>query len=477
MTLVETIRDLLAAAGNAGASVGDMLPSLRPLVPSDQAAKAAARLVRAGHFEPDGVRRVVADRLNGMASRGELTVRGGGDDRRYFTTDPTSEATMTGRPKAKREVIPLDRLTFDVRLQQRAGLGANGYDEDTVQGYVAARADLGAELPPLKAVWEEAARTYWVYGGFHTGETLRRCGANGADVLVTAGTFADALFYSLAENGGHGKARTTADKQKALTTLFDSRDLLARVLDAAGDEGGVIRGLAAAVQVSKGMVTGALAARGLRATRDGRLVKAEPKAAPPTPPSAKPSPPPPVSPPAPGKAPAPAAAAPDTTARATPDADHVERQEADPSPGAGEADPPPSQAPEWIQPALAERVRFDRLIGSLTLCLHELDRVSSGPAGTFLRKVLGADGEAFVREMRVKRGQSTTLVYTLPPLLWLVRLLKRARPEKVCDGCNGDGCSCCRDAGILPANLDLLPVAGETGDLFDTAELRDVWDA
>lgn len=477
MSLDAHLRDALAAAGHAGATLADLLPAAAPLVDAARADKAAARLRNAGHRDPDGRRRVVQERLNTLVHRGHATARGEGDARRFFTTDtPTGNPTMTDRPKPKRQTLPLDSLTFAPEHQQRAGLGKDGYSPAAVEEY-AERIEGGAELPAVRVVSD--GETHWVIGGWHTAKALARAGRTEAECLVYPGTFEDATFWALAENSDQSVLpRTNADKQKALTTLLSSPKLIARVQDSRepGD-GGIYKAIARACGVSHGMVCDALKARGLRATKSGRLVKDDGDKKPAAP--STPAPPAPEPSPAPGEAdPAP------TTARHDPAADR--------SPGAGEAEaggevhhtPPAATAspdptpgvPAWVRAAVADRPKWDTLVKTLTACLHDLDRLASGPAGVFVRKVL-VDGSPFVHEMPVRRGQVTSTVYTLPEVIGLIRLLKRARPDKVCGGCGGTGCGSCRDAGFLPANLNLLPTAGETGDLFDAAELRDVWDA
>ena len=187
------------------------------------------------------------------------------------------------RPKFRREAVPLDRLTFDSRLQLRYFPDADGkpvtFDEAWVQQLLESWG-VGDALPPLEAVEETQGKKtiLWVFAGFHRGEMYRRAGVNSVEVLIYPGTFRDAEFYALAENGTTPLPRTPESCQKSFDRLMDTASLLGRVLDSVKEKGSSIeRAIAAACGISASTVHKYLDRRGLRS--DGRKLVEIPKPA------------------------------------------------------------------------------------------------------------------------------------------------------------------------------------------------------
>jgi hypothetical protein len=171
--------------------------------------------------------------------------------------------------------VPLARLVRDPGLQMRDGLADGLTDPATVERYQETIED-GDVFPPLEAVSD--GDVYWLYDGFQRAAALERAGKGSAECLVFPGARADALLRSFAANARHGLTRTPNDCRRALTTLLDAPELLARTLAGAKDHGGVHRALAAACGVSKGLVYKVLEEKNLHAV-NGKLAKKRPQAA------------------------------------------------------------------------------------------------------------------------------------------------------------------------------------------------------
>lgn len=430
-----TARATTYLAGVGDATLADATAALAADIPADVLARTKARIERANGTCPNPAQRVIGDTLNRLVGKGAVEAAGTGDDRRFRLT-PESR-TVTARPKPRLEQIPLEHLTFDRSCQQRA---AGLFDEATVERYVEL-VNEGVKFPPLEVVWEHKAGTNWVFGGFHRGEAFRRAGRNSCECYVYDGTKQDAVVYSLAENGNHPLGRTTVDVQRALSSAVLDKAILARILDRARDDGGVHRAIKAATGVSKGAIYQFLKAHGLKATRDGRLVKEK-----------KPE--------ADERSPKPPSTTVPTPKERTPDA---------------EPDADSRGVPDHVRAALATRKQFDSLIAHLTESLRQLDAACSSNAAVWIRAVQSEGGEAVIREAHAVKGGVSSPVWTVPALVGLLRLLKRGRPSRVCAGCNGHGCRECRREGFLPESKAMLPTAGEPGDLFDAENVGDVW--
>lgn len=316
-------------------------------------------------------------------------------------------------PAPRRQTVPLERLTFDRRCQQRERL----FDPDKVAEYAALAVE-SALFPKdaLLAVYEKGTNTFWVYDGFDRGEALRRAGRETVAVEVIDGTLQDAIYLSLSANAANGRRRSDADVRKAVAALLDNDEYRIRALREARDEGGVTRGLAKACGVSKGVISDALRVRGLRATRDGRLERVKP--APPSTPSLIPPPPVPGPPPAPAKG---------RKGRKgpidEPDGDHEDDGEDDGDDAEGLAD----FTPEPLTP-IAERPRFEFLAQILDEAARLWAGLCDGPAGHFL----------------IRRR---------PVLPATANQVRAATPSRLCE-CypHSAGCKKCGGVGFFPSD-------------------------
>lgn len=183
---------------------------------------------------------------------------------------------LAERPKPRREWLPLERLTFDPRLQFLTCLPGKLYDDEAAVERYVDDMEAGDQFPPLEAVEEKKGKTklptFWVFAGFKRAEAYRRRKIASVEVLVYPGTFADAEFFALPENTKHGRLRSAGDCRRAFDRLMDTPHLLARVVAAAKGNGGIHRAIAASCGIAKGVVGNYLKARGLEATREGKLV-------------------------------------------------------------------------------------------------------------------------------------------------------------------------------------------------------------
>ncbi|MBX9579700.1 MAG: hypothetical protein K2X87_05270 [Gemmataceae bacterium] len=182
---------------------------------------------------------------------------------------------LTDRPEPVRQYLPLERLTFDPRLQLRDLPGGKLYDEETAADYAAHLADGGEFADPLGVVEDRSAgdARYWVYAGYHRGEAYRRVGRPSVPCLIHPGTYTDAKLRALGENARHGLRRSPGDQRKAVAALLADPALVARVC-AAGK--GVHEAVAAACGVGRSTVTDALTALGLRVHAGKVVPRTEP---------------------------------------------------------------------------------------------------------------------------------------------------------------------------------------------------------
>ncbi|WP_439625962.1 sigma-70 family RNA polymerase sigma factor [Gemmata sp.] len=185
------------------------------------------------------------------------------------------------RPKGRREMVPLDRLTFDPAFQVRG----EPFNEAHVCRLVEVLDDDG-EFDPLDVVevappgGKGLSRLY-VIDGFNRGEAHRRRGTGSVACLVLPGTRADAELWALASNSKQPLARTPEDCRRAFDRLVGNPALLERVIEGSRGTGGTERGIARACGLSHGIVGKYLHESGLRSDRrTGRLVAAAPDAAP-----------------------------------------------------------------------------------------------------------------------------------------------------------------------------------------------------
>jgi hypothetical protein len=385
-------------AGGEWVSAAWYAEQIRDLVTDRQAVWCFDRLRDAGHKPRPLAEQVAAGRerlaqeaLQRLVQRGECEAAGRGSERRYRLVRGagTGVEMFEARPKVERRWVPLEMLTFDRRLQMRDVRGEGGepslHDEAWVERLLELRQEK-VELEPLEAV-EDASGEHpvlWVFRGFHRGEARRRNGERSVEVLIYPGTFDDALFWSLSENGRQPLPRTDRDCRKAFDRLLDTPSLLGRVYAAAQDEGGVYRALGAAAGLSGGAVHKYLRLRGLSVDRRTKRIVALP-----TPSLFVEEP-----------APAPEKAARSDSARAGEIAPVVSRVS------------PVDMNPELTgaKDALAESVKLLRSLGRLT------EDLLKSPAGNYLRNAAAAQAVPFAVVERESKPQSINDYGKAPPV-------------------------------------------------------------
>lgn len=169
---------------------------------------------------------------------------------------------MFPRPRPVRRFAPLERLTFDPRLQMRALPDGQTFDPEWV-AELREKYQAGTRFGPLVAVGLDDP--LWVIAGFHRGEVYRLEEVPSIEVDILPGTFVDARLWALSENHDHGQRRKPGDLTKAIGALLDDKALFARV-DAERRRHGASwhDTLAAACGATPRTVIRALDTRGLR---------------------------------------------------------------------------------------------------------------------------------------------------------------------------------------------------------------------
>lgn len=327
-TLTDAVRRLLST--DRWVPLPGIVEAVGGLVTAAKADAARVRLAASGRDVSDphiGRERVCQETVQHMVQKGDVEAIGRGDARQYRLRG--ERLVIQKRPKPKREWLPLEKLTFDARLQLRWFPDGKLFDEATVEAYREARQN-GAEFPPLEVVEEQQGKRtlYWAFGGFHRGEMFRREGVNSVECLVYPGTFDDARFWALSQNSNHGRPRSADECRLAFDRLIDHPELLDRVMQTVKESGGVQRSIAAACGLSVSVVGKYLEAKGLQADRrTGKLVPIPKPAVEATVPALAPAPKQPAA--------APAADAPPARASVAPAASQVTAEPAgDPAAGA-----------------------------------------------------------------------------------------------------------------------------------------------
>jgi hypothetical protein len=167
---------------------------------------------------------------------------------------------MKEMPKPTRQMIPVERLTFDSRHQMRA-LTDTGmtYDPDYVKDLLEAR-ELGAAFPPLSVVEEpnykgKKESAYFVFDGFNRGEMLRRAEVPSTECMVYPGTWLDAKRWAMRVNSSHGRSRGPADTRRVFEQFITDDAIREDVLSGAKSEGGIYRAIQLATGLSQGALT------------------------------------------------------------------------------------------------------------------------------------------------------------------------------------------------------------------------------
>jgi hypothetical protein len=181
------------------------------------------------------------------------------------------------KPKPTRQVIPLDRLRFDLRLQMRSLVAEDGtrcpYDVKYVQELIEAREN-GAAFPPLEVVEEANYKgkkdtAYWVFDGFSRGAMYQKLELPSVDCMVYPGTWLDAKRWALRANDSHGRGRRPEDCRRVFEQLMSDDAIREDVVAGAKSEGGIYRALQGATGLSQGAIGNYLKEFGWRVTRMG----------------------------------------------------------------------------------------------------------------------------------------------------------------------------------------------------------------
>lgn len=112
---------------------------------------------------------------------------------------------------------------FDITIDNRFQMRANGLDADAVQSYTQAYQS-GATMPPLTVAVLPGRRSLLV-DGFHRAEAAKLAGL--AEVEVNQVEVPDetaALLIAVQANQQHGLRRTRADKRRAVIALLENAD-------------------------------------------------------------------------------------------------------------------------------------------------------------------------------------------------------------------------------------------------------------
>jgi uncharacterized ParB-like nuclease family protein len=113
-------------------------------------------------------------------------------------------------------MLPLAKLTRDVRAQSRVGLS-----EETVNDY----ADLlrrGVWLPPVDVFWD--GRRYWLADGWHRCAACDLIKRRHVECQVHDGGLRDAILYAVGSNSTHGLRPGAADTRRRVQILLNDRE-------------------------------------------------------------------------------------------------------------------------------------------------------------------------------------------------------------------------------------------------------------
>lgn len=407
---------------------------------------------------------------------------------------------MYTRPKPKVESVPLERLAFDPRCQQRGGLAGVVGDDAAIRaacwqpgtdGTLLCVADPrvaaelsgaladGAEFDPLEVVREQPKNkrsqpTLWVFGGFTRGAAYKLFGGfQSVPCNVYEGTFEDAIFWSLAENYKNAQTRGVGSARRSLETLLGSAMLMERVKQEAARAGGLAKAIAAACQVHYATVARFLKERKLT-IQGARLTPRDPKdnsnasaslvacdkGQVPGRPSA-----PEVIRPAPVATGEPEPEEPDDEPAYTVPPDLVYTVPVVDAPAAATA-PEPPPTPDGINGGLLvevksaitkQRATADQILRDIRSAQEGLKKLLCQQyAGLMMQRVTIAGTPQFSRRQVVVRGSIARSEWASRELASVARTVRRTRPRTACAGCQGAGCVSCKMFGFVPDDDTLL---------------------
>jgi hypothetical protein len=123
--------------------------------------------------------------------------------------------TYDDRWTEEAEVVEIAALTLDDELFPRERL-----DPETVDEYAERMQEEGERFPAIRAIKFQSGPLMLV-DGWHRVEAARRLGYTKLHARVRPGGWVEAVEAAAASNGRHGRARTNADKRKAVSILLD----------------------------------------------------------------------------------------------------------------------------------------------------------------------------------------------------------------------------------------------------------------
>ena len=113
--------------------------------------------------------------------------------------------------------LPLAEIKIDPDLQCRA----NGVSKSLVREYAEVMREKGADVFPSVVVFKDSKAVHWLADGFTRCAALASLDETASiKVEIHEGSRKDALLYAAGANAEHGKARTPADKRKAVQALL-----------------------------------------------------------------------------------------------------------------------------------------------------------------------------------------------------------------------------------------------------------------
>src|SRR5437868_2586103 len=104
------------------------------------------------------------------------------------------------------EQLPIAEIVLDARLQMRMAM-----EEAVIQEY----AENLDKLPPCKVMLDEGGQRL-LYDGWHTLEAFKAKQQTHIPIVITQGSFIEALLAAAGANEEHGLRRTAGDKRKAV---------------------------------------------------------------------------------------------------------------------------------------------------------------------------------------------------------------------------------------------------------------------
>jgi hypothetical protein len=114
---------------------------------------------------------------------------------------------------------PSTLVIADLKREPELSCRAAGINKATVREYAAAMA-AGTVFPPV-VVYVDNKNAKWLADGFHRCSAAELAGLTEVAAEVRQGSKKDALLHAAGANAEHGRARSPADKRKAVNALLN----------------------------------------------------------------------------------------------------------------------------------------------------------------------------------------------------------------------------------------------------------------